>query len=267
MVKPTHHPRAGETVTLRRPPPEKAEAQPEDIPLDILFEDDDLLVVNKPAGLVVHPAPGHPGRTLVNALLHHCAGRLSGIGGVARPGIIHRLDKDTSGCVVAARNDAAHLRLSAQFAGRQVEKIYHAIVCGAPHSGAVGKSTPRLAGIPRCASGWRARKGRGRAARTDYQVLQALAACASLLELHLHTGRTHQIRVHLELLGYPVVGDPVYGRRPNRRLTEVTGYVAPRQLLHAARLSFNHPATGERVTFEAPRPEDFAVAVAANLAL
>ena len=129
-VKPAHHPRAGETISVRWPEARPDRAQPEDIPLDILHEDDDLLVLNKPPGLVVHPAAGHPEHTLVNALLHHCAGRLSGIGGVARPGIVHRLDKDTSGCLIVAKNDAAHLKLSEQFAGRQVLKIYQAIVCG-----------------------------------------------------------------------------------------------------------------------------------------
>ncbi len=154
-VKPTHHPRAGEEIEVHWPEARPAEAQPEDMPLDILFEDEDLLVLNKPPGLVVHPAAGHEEHTLVNALLHHCAGELSGIGGVARPGIVHRLDKETSGCLVVAKNDAAHLALAEQFAGRTMEKIYHAIVCGEVSRERAGKSARRLRGIPRTANGWR----------------------------------------------------------------------------------------------------------------
>ncbi|HEV7927786.1 MAG TPA: RluA family pseudouridine synthase, partial [Verrucomicrobiae bacterium] len=205
IVKPTHHPRAGETVVIQQPEPRPDLAQAEDMPLDILYEDDDLLVLNKPAGWVVHPAAGHREHTLVNALLHHCRGQLSGVGGVARPGIVHRLDKDTSGCLVAAKNDAAHLFLSAQFAGRDVEKIYQAVACG---------RMPRLndhidapiARDPVHRQRMAVRVGKGREARTSYRVLERWAA-ATFVELELHTGRTHQIRVHLRHLGFPVAGD------------------------------------------------------------
>jgi 23S rRNA pseudouridine1911/1915/1917 synthase len=258
-AKAAHHPRAGETISIRWPEPRADRARPEEIPLDILHEDDDLLVINKPPGLVVHPAAGHAEHTLVNALLHHCAGRLSGIGGVARPGIVHRLDKETSGCLVVARNDAAHLKLSEQFARRQVVKIYQAIVCG---------RMPRAAGeIIACIARHPVQRKRmavvrtgGREAHTSYRVLEQLRDVARV-ELRLHTGRTHQIRVHLEHLGCPVLGDLVYGRRQNFRLKEASGYVAPRQLLHAVKLALVHPRTQRRMMFEAPLPEDFAVAM------
>jgi 23S rRNA pseudouridine1911/1915/1917 synthase len=258
-VKPTHHPRAGETISIRWPEIQPDRAQPEDMPLDILHEDADLLVLNKPPGLVVHPAAGHQEHTLVNALLHHCAGGLSGIGGVARPGIVHRLDKETSGCLVVAKNDAAHLDLSAQFAVRQVTKIYQALVCG---------RMPRTAGeVNASIARHHTQRKRmavtstgGRVARTSYRVLEQSKTVA-WVEMQLHTGRTHQIRVHLEHLGCPVLGDPVYGRRQNVRFKETSGYVAPRQLLHAAKLSLIHPRTKRPMTFEAPLPEDFAVAL------
>jgi 23S rRNA pseudouridine1911/1915/1917 synthase len=259
MVKPTHHPRAGETVVLQRPEARAAPAQAEDMPLDILYEDGDLVVLNKPAGWVVHPGAGHREHTLVNALLHHCRGQLSGIGGVARPGIVHRLDKETSGCLVAAKNDAAHLHLSAQFAGRDVEKIYQAVACG---------RMPRLSGHidapiardPAQRQRMAVSGGKGRAARTSYRVLERWAG-ATLVEVELHTGRTHQIRVHLRHLGFPVAGDRVYGRRATARLEEATGYHAPRPLLHARRLTLTHPREGRRMTFEAALPEDFAAAL------
>src|SRR6266851_1050947 len=255
MVKPTHHPRAGEQIEVHWPEARPAEAQPEEIPLDVIFEDADLLVLNKPPGLVVHPAAGHEEHTLVNALLHHCAGQLSGIGGVARPGIVHRLDKETSGCLVVAKNDDTHVALSAQFASRKVEKIYHAIVCG---------EMERDRGEIRAAiarhSSHRKRMAVddefGREARTSYRVLERLRG-ATLAEAELHTGRTHQIRVHFQFLGFPLVGDATYGNRQNLRLTELTRYTAPRQMLHAFRLGFIHPRTAQRMNFEAPRPEDF----------
>ena len=258
-AKPTHHPRAGETISVRWPEPRADHAQPEDIPLDILHEDDDLLVLNKPPGLVVHPAAGHHEHTLVNALLHHCAGKLSGIGGVARPGIVHRLDKETSGCLVVAKNDAAHLKLSEQFAGRQVEKIYQAIVCGRmPRTS--GEINASIARHPVHRKRMAVTQTGGREARTSYRVLEQWKDAARV-EIRLHTGRTHQIRVHLEHLGCPVLGDLVYGRRQNARLKEATGYAAPRQLLHAAKLALVHPRTKRRMAFEAPLPEDFAVAI------
>jgi 23S rRNA pseudouridine1911/1915/1917 synthase len=259
MVKATHHPRAGERVALERPEASPSVAQAEDLPLDILFEDEDFLVLNKAAGWVVHPAAGHRAHTLVNALLHHCRGQLSGVGGVARPGIVHRLDKDTSGCLVAAKNDAAHLHLSAQFAGRSVEKIYQAVACG---------RMPRLSGQIEAAiardPAHRQRMAvsarKGRESRTSYRVLERWEE-ATLVELELHTGRTHQIRVHLRHLGFPVAGDLVYGRRATVRLEERTGYKVARALLHARRLTLTHPRDGRRMTFEAALPGDFATAL------
>jgi 23S rRNA pseudouridine1911/1915/1917 synthase len=252
-AKPSHHPLAGEVVSVSWPAAEPGTALPEDIPLEILYEDDDLLAVNKPAGLVVHPAAGHAAHTLVNALLHHCAGHLSGIGGVARPGIIHRLDKDTSGCLVAAKNDAAHLGLSRQFAERGVEKTYEAIICG-QWPGAGGEIDIPIARHRQDRK--RMAAGVGRPARTTFRVLERLRG-ATLVEVDLHTGRTHQIRVHFQHLGYPVAGDLVYGRRHNARLREATGCGAPRQMLHARKLALTHPRTGERLVFEAPLPADF----------
>ncbi|MBI2928182.1 MAG: RluA family pseudouridine synthase [Verrucomicrobia bacterium] len=260
-VKPTHAPRAGERIEIRWPEARPAQAQPEDIPLRILYEDDDLLVLNKPPGLVVHPSAGHDEHTLVNALLHHCAGQLSGIGGVARPGIVHRLDKDTSGCLVVAKNDPTHLRLAAQFKEREVEKIYHAIVCGEV-SALEGEIHAAIARHPSHRKRMAVTDGGGRAARTSYRVLERLRA-ATLVEALLHTGRTHQIRVHFQHLGCPLVGDLTYGNRQNKRLHELTGYTAPRQMLHAHELAFTHPRTREPMAFQAPWPDDFRAALTA----
>ena len=260
VIKPTLAPRAGDQVEVQWPEARPAEAQPEHIPLDILFEDGALLVLNKPPGLVVHPAAGHEEHTLVNALLHHCAGQLSGIGGVARPGIVHRLDKDTSGCLVVAKNDETHVALSVQFATRKVEKIYHAILCGdLPHDR--GEIRAAIARHPSHRKRMAVDDG-GREARTGYRVLERLRA-ATLVEAVLHTGRTHQIRVHFQFLGFPLVGDATYGNRQNERLADLTGYTAQRQMLHAYRLAFIHPRTAKRLSFEAPRPEDFLDALAA----
>jgi 23S rRNA pseudouridine1911/1915/1917 synthase len=259
-AKLTHSPRAGETVVIHSPEAKPATAQPEEIPLDILFEDKSLLVLNKPAGLVVHPAAGHDDGTLVNALLHHCQGSLSGIGGVARPGIVHRLDKETSGCLVVAKNDPTHLALSEQFAGRLVKKIYNAVVCGTPTPdsgeihGAIARhpiQRKRMAIVP---------DNEGRDAHTSYRLLEKLNASA-LVEAQIHTGRTHQVRVHLQSIGHPVVGDDTYGARPNKKLTESTGYTAPRVLLHAKELSFTHPRTQKEMHFSAPLPADFKAAL------
>ena len=260
-VKPTHAPRAGEQVEVHWPEARPAEAQPEEIPLEILFEDDALLVVNKPPGLVVHPAAGHEQHTLVNALLHHCEGQLSGIGGVARPGIVHRLDKETSGCLVVAKNDDTHLALSAQFASRKVEKIYEAIVCGEMEreKGEVRAPIGRHSSHRKRMA---VNEEAGRDARTSYRVLERLRG-ATLAEAVLHTGRTHQIRVHFQFLGFPLIGDMTYGNRQNQRLKELTNYAAPRQMLHAKELSFTHPRTGKRTKFEAPEPEDFKDALSA----
>lgn len=260
-VKPTHTPRAGERVEIELPEPKPAEALPEAIALDILYEDEVLLVLNKPPGLVVHPASGHETRTLVNALLHHCRGELSGIGGVARPGIVHRLDKDTSGCLVVAKNDATHLALSAQFASRKVEKIYQAIVCGemARDRGEIRAAIARHSSHRKCMT---VDEEFGREAHTSYRVLERLRG-ATLTQATLHTGRTHQIRVHFKFLGYPLLGDSTYGHRQNQRLAELTKYHPPRQMLHAYHLAFLHPRTGKRMKCEASLPEDFDDALAA----
>jgi 23S rRNA pseudouridine1911/1915/1917 synthase len=254
-VKPTHTPRAGEEVQVHWPEAKPAEAQPEEMPLEILFEDEALLVLNKAAGLVVHPAAGHEEHTLVNALLHHCEGGLSGIGGVARPGIVHRLDKETSGCLVVAKNDETHLALSSQFATRKVEKIYHGIVCG-EMARDKGEIRAAIARHPSHRKRMAVNDDTGREARTSYRVLERLRA-TTLVEAGLHTGRTHQIRVHFQFLGFPLVGDLTYGQRQNRRLEELVGFAAPRVMLHAFQLAFIHPRSGKRVHFEAPLPKDF----------
>jgi 23S rRNA pseudouridine1911/1915/1917 synthase len=255
-VKPTHRPHAGEQVEIHWPEARPAEAQPEKIPLDILFEDQSLLVVNKPAGLVVHPAAGHEEHTLVNALLHHCQGSLSGIGGVARPGIVHRLDKETSGCLVIAKNDETHMALSEQFSSRMVKKIYHTIVCGEVPREA-GEIHAAIARHPTHRKRMAVHAGAaGRAAHTSWRVLEKLK-CATLVEVRIHTGRTHQIRVHFQFLGHPVVGDETYGAQKNKRLKELANYAAPRVLLHAKELTFIHPRTQQTLKFSAPPPDDF----------
>jgi 23S rRNA pseudouridine1911/1915/1917 synthase len=232
------------------------EAQPEDIPLDVLYEDSSLLVVNKPAGLVVHPSAGNEEHTLVNALLFHCKGSLSGIGGIARPGIVHRLDKETSGCLVVAKNDETHIALSEQFAGRRVRKVYAAILCGElPRE--TGEIRAAIARHPSHRKRMAAADDEdGRAAHTSYQLIERLNA-ATLVDAQIHTGRTHQIRVHFQFIGYPLVGDDTYGARPNARLKELANYAAPRVMLHARDLSFEHPLTKETVSFTAPLPADF----------
>jgi 23S rRNA pseudouridine1911/1915/1917 synthase len=260
-VRPTHSPRAGEQIEVHWPEAKPAVAQPEEIPLAILYEDEHLLVLDKPPGSVVHPAAGHEEHTLVNALLHHCAGQLSGIGGVARPGIVHRLDKETSGCLVVAKTDPVHLALSAQFASRKVEKIYHALVCGEMLRDR-GEIRAEIARHPTHRKRMAVRDGSGREARTSYRVRERLGG-ATLVEVLLHTGRTHQIRVHFHHIGYPIVGDLTYGRRQNARLAELSGYAAPRHMLHARALSFIHPHSGQWVSFESPWPEDFEDALAA----
>jgi 23S rRNA pseudouridine1911/1915/1917 synthase len=261
-VKSTHAPRAGESIDIHWPEAIPAVAQPEEIPLEILFEDKQLLVLNKPPGIVVHPSAGHDQHTLVNALLHHCAGQLSGIGGVARPGIVHRLDRDTSGCLLVAKTDAAHLALAAQFAGRTVEKIYHALVCGCMERDA-GEIHAAIARHPTHRKRMAVTDpAKGREAWTSYRVQERFAH-ATFVEAALHTGRTHQIRVHLAHFGFPVVGDDTYGARQNKRLTKLTGLTAPRQLLHASQLTFTHPKTGKKVRCHAPLPGDIRAALKA----
>src|SRR5438128_12285671 len=258
-VKASHPPRAGEKIEIHWPDAKPATAQPQEMPLDVLFEDDDLLVLNKPPGMVVHPSAGHEESTLVNALLHHCAGQLSGIGGVARPGIVHRLDKETSGCLVVAKNDPTHLALSAQFAGREVEKVYHAMVCGvvAPEKGDIRAAIARH---PTHRKRMAVTDGSGREAWTSYRVLERLRE-ATLVEALPHTGRTHQIRVHFKHIGCPLGGDATYRNRQSNRPAEPRGYAAPRHMLHANKLAFQDPRTGKRMSFEAAWPEDFKEAV------
>lgn len=237
-------------VRLIEPPLRPIDAAPEEIPLDILFEDSDLLVINKPAGLVVHPGAGNRNHTLVNALLHHCV-NLSGIGGKDRPGIIHRLDKETSGCLVVAKNDAAHQDLARQFAQRAVTKIYLALVAGKLRR-PYGTVEAAIGRHPVHRKKMHVDLRRGRAAKTEYRVLES-SRDISLVECILHTGRTHQIRVHLHHLGHPVIGDMLYGKKSS----------APRQMLHAWKLGFEHPRTRETLLFEAPIPADFRVALEA----
>ena len=239
--------RAGDRVECSIPEPVPDTNQPEEIPLAVLFEDDDLIVVNKPAGMVVHPAAGNREHTLVNALLHHCRS-LSGIGGAQRPGIVHRLDKETSGCLVAAKNDEAHQNLSRQFAGRQVLKIYLALASGVfkSKSGLIDAPVGRHPVHRKKMAVVRAE--RGRAAKTEYRVLNESGAF-TVVECTLHTGRTHQIRVHLKHLGHPLMGDALYGGK--------TGPAFPRQMLHAWKLGFFHPRTSQWMVFESPLPGDF----------
>ena len=253
-AKPRDPVRAGAVVSIALPEAVPAEAQPQDIPLVILYEDEHLLVLDKEPGMVVHPAPGNPDGTLVNALLHHCKGRLSGIGGVERPGIVHRLDKDTSGCLVVAKSDVAHVALVNQFSERStMEKLYLAVTAGVPkpekdtvftHIGRHPVNRQKMAVV---------NPPGGKAAITDYEVLVTDASTVTALVLcHLHTGRTHQIRVHMHHKGTPLVGDPIYGK-PSK-----SPGLPQRLMLHAWRLSFEHPVTKKRLQFEARAPDDFA---------
>lgn len=259
-VKPTYSPKAGDIITIQWPEPKKLDLLPEQIPLEILYEDSDLLVINKQPGLVVHPGAGNYEHTLVNALLHHCAGQLSGIAGYARPGIVHRLDKDTSGCLVVAKNDTAHLGLSDQFRHRTIEKIYHAILCGdlPATRGEISAAIARHPSKRRSMSV--AQPGKGREARTSYRIIERLRN-ATLVQVVLHTGRTHQIRVHFQHLGFPLVGDRVYGGKQNVRLEMQTHFRADRQMLHAYSLTFQHPRTAKTINCIAPWPEDFKAAL------
>jgi 23S rRNA pseudouridine1911/1915/1917 synthase len=249
-TRPRHIVRAGDKIEFTEPPLEKIETLPEQIPLGILFEDNDLIVINKPAGLVVHPGAGHREHTLVNALLNHCAA-LSGVGGKERPGIVHRLDKETSGSLVVAKNDATHRDLSKQFATRTVEKIYLALVAGRLLK-TTGVIEEKIGRHPVHRQQMSATALRGRAAKTEYRVVRS-SDRASLIECRLHSGRTHQIRVHLHHLGHPVLGDNIYAPRLAKDF--------PRQMLHAWKLGFRHPRTEEWRSFEAPLPDDFAAAI------
>ena len=259
-VKPTHRPRAGEEVSVYWPEPGPSEVKPEEIALDVIYEDRDLLIINKSPGIVVHPSVGHERGTLVNALLHHCKGQLSGIGGVERPGIVHRLDIDTSGCLVVAKNDVAHVNLQKQFAGRTMEKIYLAIVCGTIER-AGGEIRANIERHPSHRKRMTVSEDMGgREARTEYRVKERFKE-ATLVEVALHTGRTHQIRVHFQHLGYPVFGDLTYGKRQTQRVTEATGVTPARIMLHAWKLSFAHPRTERLLAFEAPIPKDMAATI------
>lgn len=254
-VKPSRLLRAGEGISIALPALKPASAEPEPIALHILYEDDHFLVLDKPAGMVVHPAGRVRSGTVVNALLHHCAGALSGIGGVERPGIVHRLDKETSGLLIAAKSDPAHLSLTGQFAGRTVGKSYRAIVLGVVEAEG-GEIDEPIGRHPTDRKRMAVVEG-GREALTTYRVVERFDAHTHL-ELVLRTGRTHQIRVHLALVGHPILGDSIYGGRRGRRGGRAgSGPLVARQMLHAWRLAFNHPIDGRRMTLEAPLPEDF----------
>jgi 23S rRNA pseudouridine1911/1915/1917 synthase len=243
----------GEALEVDPPEPVVASLEPEPIPLVVLHEDADLIVIDKPAGLVVHPAPGHPRGTLVNALLHHCRD-LAGIGGVLRPGIVHRLDRGTSGVLVAAKHDAAHQALAEQFRVHSVERVYLALVRGTPAADE-GQSQRAIGRHPRDRKRMSVRAAGGRAAATAWRVMRRFPKSrVTLLEVRPATGRTHQIRVHLASAGLPIVGDPVYGRGQGLGLLD-------RPALHASVLAFAHPRTGAWLRFEAEPPPDFAGAL------
>ena len=237
----------GEDIAVTLPEPEPVEAVPQDIPLDVVYEDADVIVVNKPSGMVVHPAPGHPDGTLVNALLYHCAGTLSGIGGALRPGIVHRIDRDTSGLIIAAKNDAAHQYLSAQLADHTLARTYECIVVGALREDRGTVDAP-IARHPTDRKRMAVVAG-GREAVTHWEVI-ARYPCYTHVRCRLETGRTHQIRVHMAYIGHPILGDTVYGAKK-----EVPGLTG--QCLHAVGLRFLHPRTHEVVELSCPLPEEF----------
>ena len=259
VPKKRYRPQVGDRIRVRVPPPEPAAATAEEIPLDIVYEDADLLVIDKPAGLVVHPAPGHPTGTLVNALLHHVQD-LSGIGGVLRPGIVHRLDRDTSGLMIVAKNDTAHERLSAALRKRQIRRRYLTACWGHLPADAVTVDQP-IGRHPTERKRMAILEG-GRRAVTHFRRLERWRA-ADLVSAELETGRTHQIRVHLLHIGHPVVGDRTYGEGrekgvsgPDRTWARLLARRVPRQFLHAAELRFDHPRTGEEMHFEAALPDE-----------
>jgi len=243
--------RSGDSISVNIPEPVAAQAQPEDIPLNVIFEDDHIIVINKAHGMVVHPAAGNADGTLVNALLHHCKGQLAGIGGVERPGIVHRLDKDTSGCIIAAKNDAAHQSLVGQFANRSTEKRYLTVVQSTPNKASdsifthIGRHPVNRMKMAVC------NPGSGKTAITDYKVLHQAADGTCLILCDLHTGRTHQIRVHMAHLGTPILADPIYSK-PARQVVQ-TG----RLMLHAWQLVIDHPQTGERMPFQSTLPDEY----------
>jgi len=263
---PSRKVKAGETIVLSLPPLEDALPTPENILLEILFEDEDVIVLNKPVGMVVHPAVGHGTGTLVNALLYHCGDSLSGINGVKRPGIVHRLDKDTSGLMMVAKNDFAHHHLSEQLQDRSLSRVYHALVYGVPfpHRGRVETLIGRH---PSNRLKMAVVKGNGKEAATNFMVLENYNEALSLVECRLETGRTHQIRVHMQHLGFPLIGDELYGAQSTKAKSilkrggfddGVIGNVMafPRQALHAAEISFIHPRTEEEMHFTCDLPDD-----------
>lgn len=261
----SHKVAAGQSISFVVPDPVEAVPQPENIPLDIVYEDDDLLVIDKPVGLVVHPGAGNWTGTLVNALLHHCGDSLSGIGGVVRPGIVHRLDKETSGLIIVAKNDRAHRGLSAQLEDRSLSRTYTALVWKqTPVKGVIDKPIARH---PTNRVRMHVPFQGGREARTHYHRTQAYGEALSLVDCVLESGRTHQIRVHMQAIGHPLVGDPLYGIQDNagRSLLRKGGFPPgtvesvmsfPRQALHAREIVFIHPATGAEMGFESPLPAD-----------
>ena len=263
-TKPSTRVAAGQTVEVDFPPPEPSSVEAQDVPITILFEDADLVVIDKPPGLVVHPAAGHRDQTLVNALLFHVRD-LSGVGGELRPGIVHRLDKDTSGVMIVAKNDEAHRKLAEAWGTDAVRKEYLAIVYGTPQR-AKGTIDAPIGRDPRDRKRMAVVAG-GRRAVTDYEVVEPLRH-VSLVRCRIRTGRTHQVRVHLKHLGHPIVGDPLYSGPqwrgiPDKRLQKAIASF-PRQALHAERITIPHPRTGERMTFEAPVPADMRELLAAT---
>lgn len=263
ITDPAYLVKSEQIFTIFVPCAEPVKIEAENIELDIQYEDDDVIVINKPAGLVMHPGAGTPNGTLVNALLNHCGTSLSGIGGIKRPGIVHRLDKDTSGLIVAAKNDLSHQSLSIQFERREVERAYHALAWGTPKplfgqiEGNIGRHPHKRKKMAVVTN------NRGKFARTKYQTLQCFGKRACKLECRLSTGRTHQIRVHLAYLGHPLIGDPVYSRTTESRLAGLSDQDKEilksfkRQALHAGTLGFQHPRNGSEMHFESGLPEDF----------
>lgn len=253
--------REGDVLELCPPEPQESEAQAQKIPLDVVYEDDDLIVINKPCGMVVHPAAGNPDGTLVNALLWHCGSSLSGVGGVLRPGIVHRIDKDTSGLLVVAKNDEMHIGLSAQLAEHRISRIYYAIAIGnlPADSGTVRAPIGRHPVDRKKMAVLTAPDAHAKPAVTHWRVLargSGDGTAFTLLQCELETGRTHQIRVHLSANGHPLLGDPVYGGDKTRFQAHHQALIHG-QLLHAAHLRFIHPRTGEQVCFSCPLPENF----------
>jgi len=261
IADPSYRVKRGQIFDIFVPDPVPAAPEPQAMALNVVYEDADVIVIDKPAGLVVHPAPGNPDRTLVNALLAHCGAELAGIGGVRRPGIVHRLDKDTSGLMVVAKTETAHAALSRQFAGRTIERAYLALVWGVPNP-RTGEIEGNIGRSVRDRKKMAVRREGGKTALTRYRVLKRFGTVASLVECRLATGRTHQIRVHMAYKGHPVIGDPVYGGGLTPARRRAAGAAADRigslgrQALHAATLGFHHPAGTGLVSFEINFPCD-----------